>query len=723
MTRIAPGIGVLLGVLLLAAASAAAQAPAGEGEPKRAQAVRVAEGSITLDGRLDESAWAAAPVAGAFVQQQPREGSPATHPTDVRFLYDDTYLYIGARLSEDERQRLVVNELRRDFNARDGDLFVVVLDTFHDRLNAYTFQTNPGCALRDSQSYDDGRTNNANWDGVWSCRSTVTDGAWYVEQAIPFKQLRFANAAEQTWGLQMFRLIRHSNEQTMWNPVPRQFTQFKTSYAGVLGGISGVRPGRNIRIKPFATGSAQRRAGTTSRDADGGFDVKIGLGTSLVLDTTYRTDFSQVEADAQQINLTRFSLFFPEKREFFLENQGAFNIGPPASGSSNLVPFFSRTIGLSESGTPIPIVAGGRLTGKVGRNSLAVLNIQTEERANVSVAKYNREFLTNSSVGAFVLAKEGETLSNRVVGTDLRWYPSRRINIDGMFMHSEKTSIGGGNALRLGAQYDAPLTQYVASFTSLDDRFRDDLGFIPRLGVDIVTGSVLRRVRPTAPGGWLRELRPQVAYARYSRPPVGVETETWSPSVTAELFDSSTIDGGVTLNEEVLLSPFRPQGTPAGQSIAAGRHEFAGATLSYSGSNSRRISLNAAWRTGGFYSGNRDGVTAGIRVRVSEKLATTLSASRDVIELANGVSFSTALASVRVDASFSTRMFVNAFVQYNSVTKQVSSNIRYNFIHHPLSDLYLVINDTRDSGSLMPGATRQPESRAVILKFTHLFSF
>ena len=312
-------------VVCIPGVAAGGQAPPVETPPiKRVRAHRVPANTITIDGRLNEGAWADAMPAGDFVQQQPAEGRPATHQSDVRFLYDDAYLYIGARLVEDEPNRLVVNELRRDFNARDGDLYIVILDTFNDKLNAYNFQTNPGCALRDSQSYDDGRTINPNWDGVWFCRSWRDDDAWYVEEAIPFKQLRFPRADDQTWGLQIFRLIRHSNEQTVWSPVPRQFNQFKISYKGVLEGIGGVRPGRNIRVKPFLVGQAQGLNGVRRGDGDGGFDVKIGLGTNLVLDGTYRTDFSQVESDAQQLNFTRFNLFFPEKREFFLENQGAF---------------------------------------------------------------------------------------------------------------------------------------------------------------------------------------------------------------------------------------------------------------------------------------------------------------------------------------------------------------------------------------------------------------
>ena len=514
-----PALGMVLFVCSALVASAEARGPApGQddnkiGATKRVSAVRVPNGRIAVDGRLDEPEWQQAHPADRFVQMQPVEGAPATdtHQSEVRFLYDDENLYIGATFHEDEMGKVLTNDLHRDFSgARDGDLYVVILDTFRDRLNAYNFQTNPGCALRDSQSYDDGRNVNANWDAVWTCRSSASGTAWYVEESVPFKQLRFPQQDEQVWGVNMFRLIRHSNEQTIWNPTPRQFNQFKTSYAGILDGIRGVHPGRNIRIKPFATGQTRRSNGAYDGKADGGLDVKVGLGTNLVLDGTWRTDFSQVEADTQQVNLTRFSLFFPEKREFFLENQGAFQIGPPTGFNSNptFVPFFSRTIGLSDTGTPIPVLGGLRLTGKVGRNTLALLNMQVNEEertglptlpsANYSVLRYGREFLSNSQAGVFLLDKERGGLSNRLIGSDLRFNPIRTLNIDGLFMHSTRTNLAAGEAWRAGVQYDPGRTLYVLNYTSLGDTFRDELGFIPRQGVNILNADLMHRFRPKA---------------------------------------------------------------------------------------------------------------------------------------------------------------------------------------------------------------------------------
>ncbi|MEZ5291801.1 MAG: DUF5916 domain-containing protein [Vicinamibacterales bacterium] len=734
--------GGVVACVLVPTGAAAQPRPTAAGAQKRVTAVRIADDRIAVDGRLDEPEWRSAPPAADFVQQQPREGAPVTpeHRSEVRFLYDEDFLYIGATFHEDETDRLVVNELRRDFNARAGDLFVVILDTFLDRLNAYNFQTNPRCAIRDSQSYDDGRTINSNWDGVWTCRSSFDGEAWYVEEAVPFKQLRFPRREQQLWGLQLFRLVRHTNEQTIWNPTPRQFNQFKTSYAGLLEGIQGVKPGRNIRVKPFVTAEARHADGRTGSSADGGLDVKIGLGTNLVLDGTVRTDFSQVETDAQQINLTRFNLFFPEKREFFLENQGAFQIGPPASGSSNLVPFFSRTIGLSDAGTPIPIVGGARLTGKEGRNTIALLNMQTEAEhraggatlpaANFTVLRYGREFLANSLAGVYYLGKERGDQSNRLFGGDLRFYPTRELYVDGMVMHSETSGVGGGQAWRSGLQYDSGRTQAVYSFTSLGETFRDELGFVPRRGVDITSASLMRRIRPPALSRWVREIRPQVPYQRYStgrRDPasgarIGVETAILAPYVTVELFDASTVSYTYTSDEEYLAQPFRPQGIPAGKAIAPGRYRFQHQAASFEVFAARRFSPGVEYRTGGFYDGDRTGVSAAGRVRINEYLATTLTWSRDRITLADRTSFDTGLASVRVDASFSTRMFLNAFIQYNSVTRQLASNIRYNFIHHPLSDVFLVYNDSRFVDLDRPSAAQRP-SRALVLKVTHLFSF
>src|SRR5574338_653834 len=351
---------------------------------KRVTAVRITE-PIHLDGVLDEAAWQRADPAKDFYQQQPDEFNPAVHRTEVRFLYDDENLYIGAELHDETADRLITNDLKRDFSGRETDTFGLILDTFRDQRNAYGFLTNPGGAMRDTLAYDNGRRNDANWHGVWRARTSIREDGWSLEFAISFKTLRFPDHPVQEWGLNLLRIVRYDNETATWSPVPRQFSHYNVAYAGTLTGVEGIGRSRNLQIKPFATarlGSGGEGAARQTGRTDGGIDLKWGITPSLLLDGSYRTDFSQVEADEQQINLTRFTTFFPEKREFFLENPASFQIGIVEPDTEDprrdLVPFFSRRIGLSASGEPIPVVGGVRLTGRSGEQSIGILNVQTE---------------------------------------------------------------------------------------------------------------------------------------------------------------------------------------------------------------------------------------------------------------------------------------------------------------------------------------------------------
>jgi hypothetical protein len=392
---------------------------------KELQALRIDE-PMVIDGDLSEPAWKRAQVGRDFYQQEPDEGALTSEPSEIRFLYDDEALYFGGTFFDSDPRGPIVDELKRDFNGRSGDLVALSLDTFGD-YTAYNFNVNGAGVLRDTQSHEDGRVFNANWDGVWSARTSRFDGGWTLEVMIPFRTMRFPEVEEQNWTMNVFRLIRRKNEFTYWSPQPRQFSQYKISYGGRLTGIRQVRPGRNLQLKPFVTSafsnltlpSADRRW-----DGDAGVDVKYGIGTSLALDLTVHTDFSQVEADEQQINLTRFSLFFPEKREFFLENQGAFRIGDLSDRT--IVPFFSRRIGLSSSGQPIPILGGARLTGRAGDYTLGLLNIQSERfegrpADNFTTLRAARNF-GGSSIGGFYLGREASGVfgHNRVAGPDDR---------------------------------------------------------------------------------------------------------------------------------------------------------------------------------------------------------------------------------------------------------------------------------------------------------------
>ncbi len=362
------------------------------GERPSVRAVLATE-SPKIDGDLDEAVWQTANVIDRFVQQEPREGQPASDRTEVRVLYDKGHLFIGVHAYAS--LAVTATEMRRDADRLfDEDNFQVILDTFHDSRNAYMFLTTPLGAKLEQQVFDEGEGGgrgttsniNRNWDGVWDAAAKVVDGGWTAEISIPFSTVRFVPSDEQVWGVNFERHIRRKNESVMWAPIPKAYSLSRVSLAGELQGLKGVSRGLDLRLKPFFTGGVRdvqltRDAGTTDALHEVGLDARYGVTAGLNLDLTYNTDFAQVEVDEQQVNLTRFGLFYPEKRDFFLENSNFFTMGTGSAFTSTQVQtdlFFSRRIGLADNGTPIPIIGGGRLAGKSGKNNIGILDIQTD---------------------------------------------------------------------------------------------------------------------------------------------------------------------------------------------------------------------------------------------------------------------------------------------------------------------------------------------------------
>ena len=493
---------------------------------KRAVAVKISE-PIRVDGLLNEAAWERAEPISDFFQQYPDEFKPATRRTEVRFLYDETTLYVGAMLYDDSPELLITNELRRDFSGQESDSFGLVLDTFHDRTNSYGFLTNPGGATRDTLASDNGRRNDANWDGVWSTRTAVLPNGWSLEFAIPFKTLHFSDEQKQIWGLNIMRTSRYINERSTWTPVPRQFSHYNVAYAGILEGIQGAQPGRNLYVKPFATGQLGKGVAGDSasgHEGDGGVDMKWGITSSLLMDASWRTDFSQVEADEQQINLTRFSLFFPEKREFFLENPGNFQIGLQDS-RRDLVPYFTRRIGLV-GGQPVPVFGGVRLTGQAGGVGVGLLNMQTEDYkdvlgqvlapgSNYSAIVLRRPLSRTTSAGAFYFGREsaGSDAFNRVGGFDFRVSPRRTLEFEAFAMRSMTAGRAGDWAGRTGFLLDGSHHRARLGLLHVGEDFRHDLGYVRRVGIATLFGSYSNVRKPANASGRVRDT-PSVRISR-----------------------------------------------------------------------------------------------------------------------------------------------------------------------------------------------------------------
>jgi len=700
---------------------------------------------VSLDGALDEAAWLDAPVARHFLQNEPREGQPATFDTEVRVIYDDQAIYFGVFAHDDDPGAVIVSDLKKDFNTASSDAFLIVIDTFADQRNGFEFATNPAGAKWDAQISNEGRESNANWDGIWDVRTRIGPDGWYAEIRIPFRTLKFTVQDPQTWGLNFQRRLRRRNEESFWAPLPRIYTLDRVSLAGSLDGLTRLRPGRNLRVKPFAAASSSTVGRQPSNgDFDAGLDVKYGLTTGLTLDATVNTDFSQVEADEQQVNLTRFSILFPEKREFFLENSGIFQFGLPSTGTASLGSaspaaagrqnsppdlklFFSRQIGLSDAGAAIPILFGSRVSGRAGRYSIGALNMQQSElkpvpATNFSAVRFDRAVLANSDIGVMLLNKAASGGGyNRVAGADANFrFGQLSLGAYGAWTAAPyATSPGSGEnySARANMNYQSRTWIVRGAYEVIGERFRDELGFVPRLGVDHTASYARRNFRPSwASRLGIREIGPHFHFDQFERRNgTGTESRYFDWHVVLMMNDSGFFESGVNRNREGNLTLFLLNGA-LGVRIKPGVYDFNEYFALYRSNNSARFSYEARYSDGGLYDGHRRAFSIAPALRLNEHFNASVSVQVNNIDLPAS-SYVSKLVATRLNYSFNTRIFLNALVQYNSDTHQWSSNVRFNVIHRPLSDLFLVYNDRRldTTGDLV--------DRSVIAKVTYLLAF
>ena len=698
---------------------------------RRLMAVR-ATGPITLDGVPDEAAWNDAPIASHFLQNDPREGEPATYDTEVRVIYDEDALYVGVFAKDDEPGRLIVNDIKKDYNTATSDGFTVILDTFHDGRNGYQFATNPAGAKWDSQMANEGRENNVDWDGIWDVAARVVETGWYAEMRIPFRTVKFSPAEIQTWGVNFERKVRRLNEDSYWSPLPRVYNLDRVSMAGTVEGMRGLRPGKNLRFKPYAASSSSTLAGQpTNGNFDLGLDVKYGVTSGLVWDFTVNTDFSQVEADEQQVNLTRFSLFFPEKRDFFLENSGIFQFGAGngffgAGSQQEMRLFFSRSIGLSGDGAAIPILGGTRLTGRQGAYSLGVLNIQQREDAaepgaNFTALRLRRDILANSDIGVMVLNKdEAGSHYNRVAGFDANFrfgFLTANTYLARSFSPEALTpAIGNEYATRASFNYQSRTWQATTGYGSIGEGFNDEMGYVPRRGVHNLDGRYGPYFRPAVFSKWLRQTQPHFEFDVFTRQHGGgIDTSLMGYHWNLQFQDGSNAEVGVNPMIEDIPESFVINRASA-TSVNAGRYEFTEYFASWRTNESALISFNTRYNTGPFYDGYRRNLNFTPSIRLNENFNASVGLQLNDISLSTG-SFVSKLITTRVNYNFNTKVFFNALVQYNSDTHQWTSNLRFNIIHRPLSDIFFVYNERRDE------RTGQMLSRALIAKMTYLMAF
>ncbi len=701
----------------------------GAPEEKTLTAVYVKSG-IVVDGNLDEAEWSLAQPATDFTQKEPREGVPATERTEVRLLYDEENLYLGVYCFDSAGDKgIVLTDVRRDYVPFQGDHFSVLLDTFDDNRNAFVFGTNPGGGMREGQTGGDGKTQNFNWDAIWYVKSKITELGWQTEMAIPFKTLRFRDNERQVWGVNFTRRIRRKNEVVHWAHIPRPYRSSRVSLAGEVDGMSGIRQGRNLYVKPYLSAPLLRREeDDVDFLPDVGFDVKYGLTPSLTLDLTVNTDFAQVEADEQQINLTRFSLFFPEKREFFLENANIFEFGRPFRGFRavrDLIPFFSRRIGLSDREL-VPILGGVRLSGTAGKYRVGVLSIQTDEfqtddleeipSTNFLVARFRRDILLNSDIGAIFTNKQvSGSEFNRTYGVDTNLNFLRYLDISSFLLKTDTSGITGKDAAAdLRISWNDRLFDIQASHLTIQEDFNPEVGFVPRTGIRKSAGQFAVKPRPEERITWIREFRPSLSIDYITNQENVLETRTSAQNISI-FFQAG---GNLSFNRRERFERLDEEDEGGfeirdGQFIPNGDYQTTEYFTSFASDMSRMLSGRVNFRTGGFWDGEKDSYQLRFDFKPGYRFSAQVTWSYDDVTLPSG-DFTTNLVGTRWRYSFSTDMFLNALIQYNSAEKEISSNIRFNITYKPLSDLFLVYNERRSS-------TGEVIDRAFIGKLTYVF--
>ena len=703
------------------------------------RAVRLTEG-LAIDGRLDEPTYKTVSSAAGFVQQLPDEGAPATQKTEVWVLYDDANLYISARCWDSAPpSEWVANELRRDGRQiTQNDTFGVMLDTFHDRRNGVLFFTNPLGALADQQITDE-RFTNSDWNPVWDVKTDRDGGGWTVEMQIPFKSLRYGPGSQQTWGIQLRRVVRRINEWSYITPVPISASgqgsqgMLRVSAAATLVGLE-VPPGsKNIEVKPYGIFGATTDPAADPpkpKDADGavGFDVKYGLTQNLTADFTYNTDFAQVEVDDQQVNLTRFNLFFPEKREFFLESRGIFDFGGGSGGFQNAAPvvFYSRRIGL-EGRNQVPILGGARLTGKAGNYSIGTLSIQTDgdsaagtAATNFTVARIKRDILRRSSIGGLFTQRSQSAVvdgSNQAYGLDGTFSFYENVNFAGFVAKTTTPGLAGRDT-SYRARFDYPSDRYkvIAEQVLVGKNFNPEVGFLRRENFRRRFAEFGFTPRPRSmPAIRQFVLEANIDYTVTADTGL-LETQQQLVSFEIERENSDRLEFDIVDTHERVDEEF----DVSGGIIAPGDYRFRHVELVYTFGAQRPMSGSLFFRRGSFYGGDISvlEVNSG-RMKVADRLSIEPSLSFNWLDLPSG-SFKTKLVRTRASYSFSPRTYFSGLLQYNTESRAFSTNLRLRWEYRPGSEIFVVLTEERDIEDVRVAGLR---NRGFVLKVNRLFTF
>mgnify|MGYP001174888322 FL=1 len=697
-----------------------------------------------IDGRvINDPAWESLPEINTFTQKSPDEGEPVTERTVVKVMYSTNKLYIAAVCYDSNPEKIVITDTRRDAPLNNTDSFMFILDTFQDQQNGYVFGTNAGGIEYDAQvskggegmsisirrqSVGTGDAFNINWDAQWEVKTNIGDYGWSAEFAIPFKTLRYATGNEQDWGINFQRVIAHKQEQVFWAPIPRQYSLNRLMNAGTITGIK-VPNARTLKIMPYGLGSKNNvvlETKSSSTASDFGLDVKFGVTSSLILDLTYNTDFAQVEADEQQINLDRFSLFFPEKRGFFLENAGLFSIGENTFSGPDIEMFFSRRIGISPNGEPLPIVGGGRLTGTAGGFRIGALNMQTKAVNNVtdgdnySVLRIKKELPNRTSYGVIMTNRTGlgtDGNLNNSYAIDGSFGVGEAIQFIGFAAKSDPDQDNqdgdtGTYAYLLESNRNTKTLTTQLRFTEVGDNFNPEIGYVKRQGYRKVLFRILNRTRPKDTFGLL-EIRPHISFWGYWKLDGFLETARLHVDNHWEFRNGYRIDTAINFLNEGVVDTFE---IAAGVLVPSGRYDHKEIQIRSNTNLTKPFNIIMVNKIGGFFGGYRQNVDLTIGNRFGNRFTSEIISKYNDVHLPGG-NFITHLIRTRLTYAFSPKIYIQFLVQYNNQSDEWSINSRFIWQKSAATGLYLVFNQTQD----YDGIPIDYKTTSIVLKYSYLF--
>ena len=726
------GVHALLTVSASVSVALSAQQPSA---PAKLTGVLIPTGAAApvLDGLLDDAIWRTAKPIADLRQREPLEGVAATERTEVRVVFDETTLYVAVHAFDREPEKVVARILERDrimqsdfdgtpqFGGDDG--VALLIDGLHDHRNAMVLATNANGAEFDALLTDEGREFNVDWRGVWRVAAKRTADGWSAEFAIPFRSLRY-RPGEAEWGLNVYRMIRRKNEEVLWQGWTRDGGGFaRVSLAGHLDGLENLpRPRRNVEVRPYVLLGSDRerdentdRLGDTPRRGLGG-EVKAQVGPGLVLDATVNTDFAQVEADNVQVNLTRFSLFFPEKREFFLENAGVFEFGArELFGPPPFLMFFSRQVGIADDG-PVPVLGGARLTGRIGDQTVGLLSMVTDSAFDQGVTAFNvlrlkRDIGGNNYIGAMATDRRMGNEYNTVGGADFSLWPTQAINIQGFAAQTTTGGAGGdGGAARIAVSSQTGHYGFDLQHLRIGPDADAQLGFITRNDIQQTGGNTRLTWRPKRLG--LRTLN-WLNFSNYVARLDGALQDwrvanaidfNWNGGENITYYHR---DGATRIDEAFDIADSLP--------VPAGAYDDGVDGIFVSSNPARSVVLNANGERNTTFGGVLTRVTAGVTLRGGKHLALGVDGSRSWVRVPSGALLADVF-STRLSWAFTTHMFLNTLVQYNGLDQNVSANIRFQYIFRPGSDLFLVLNEDRGD----PTSFSRLNARGARIKVTYL---